>query len=380
MRNPFATIRERRRERLMKRDETRFKAEYYRTAQLSYPPRHATLTVASYCAFKCQFCAYHSPDAAGKSNVYDLRFKLSFKDFVRMVDMCYDGRVPSVHICATGEPFFHNDILRMVDYVIERYGHASVQTDLCESVFEKKGYLEALRERGRHISYITTDVLSGIHHVHNEIKKGSSFDYVMHAMAYLSQHTPICFHVHYILTKHNYEHIARLIDELSGRRINCRLDIVNLQAHDFNEFTSPKSLYLAADTDITEALRQAKEYGREKGISVTTPTPVDGGKSMCGAFWSRIQTWPVKGIDQSRYGENVIVGGCNAVVLGKLNSLGYLFDYENIMQLWNNYKYLQIRSNLLNGIYPDSECRLCQNYDWQARPACEHDSRQGCAQ
>ena len=51
-------------------------------------------------------------------------------DFRRLVDLCYRARVPKVHICATGEPFLHHDILAMIDYVAARYGRASVQTKL----------------------------------------------------------------------------------------------------------------------------------------------------------------------------------------------------------------------------------------------------------
>lgn len=54
---------------------------------------------------------------------------------------------------------------------------------------------------------------------------------------------------------------------------------------------------------------------------------------------------------------------CAAVVNGKLNSLGYLFDYDNIMDAWNSPKLVEIRKNLLNGIYPSKYCKYCYLYD-----------------
>ena len=47
---------------------------------------------------------------------------------------------------------------------------------------------------------------------------------------------------------------------------------------------------------------------------------------------------------------------------GELNSLGYLFDYDNIIDAWNNEKLVQIRKNLIRGIYPDENCKKCYLY------------------
>jgi MoaA/NifB/PqqE/SkfB family radical SAM enzyme len=277
--------------------------------------------------------------------------------------MCYRGRVPRIHICATGEPFLHPDILEIVDYAIEVYGTTSIQTDFFRPIFEKNNYLAEIIKRQDYISYITTDILSGDPKVHERLKKGSCYEDVLSSMEYINKHSDIHFEVHYIITKHNYKDIDKLIDDLSRRRINCHISIVNLHPHGFNDFTSTFSLYTSKDVHITTALEKAKMLGRKRGIPVSIPLPADAGPGICGSFWTRFQTWPVKGIDRGRYGENVIVGGCNAVVIGKLKSLGYIFDYINIMDLWNNEHFVRIRENLLRGIYPDEACQSCQNYN-----------------
>ena len=356
------------RDALMVKDRISFRREFYQRAYLSYPPRHVTIAIASACMFRCVFCAYHADDARdGASNVYGLRYSLSLEEFKRMVDMCYEGRVPNVHICATGEPFLHKDILPMIDYLIEVYGFASIQTDLFAPIFKKHNYLDAIVARGDLITKITTDILSGDPKTHEELKRGSSYEDVLSSMEYISRHSSVHFEVHYIITRLNYEHIDLLIEDLARRRINCHVAIVNLHAHGFNEFTSPYAVYTSKDIHMTKALHQAEALGRAKGIPVYLPSPADIGSGVCGSFWSRLQTWPVKGIDKDRFADNVIVGGCNAVVIGNLKSLGYFFDYKNIMELWNNEHFAQIRQNLIKGIYPDEACRFCQNYKGEVR-------------
>jgi sulfatase maturation enzyme AslB (radical SAM superfamily) len=256
----------------------------------------------------------------------------------------------------------HKDVLSMMDYTIDVYGSVSIQTDFYQILFEKYNYIDEIVNRKDYISCIITDILSGDPDTHQRIKKGSSFEYIMSSMEYISNLSKIEFEIHYIITKNNYKHLDSLINELARRRINCHIAIVNLHASGFNDFTSPRSVYKESDISITNALKQAESFGLEKGITVSLPTPVDVGNGQCGSFWTRFQTWPVKGIDKSRYAENIIVGGCNAVVRGNLNTLGYVFDYDNIMDLWNNEHFVTIRKNLLQGVYPDKACESCQNY------------------
>jgi FkbM family methyltransferase len=117
--------------------------------------------------------------------------------------------------------------------------------------------------------------------------------------------------------------------------------------------------YTSEDIEITQALEEAKSYGAQNKIKVNVPLPVDSEQNQCDVFWHKVQIWPVMGIDPMRYSENMIPHACRAVVKGHLNSLGYLFDYDNIMDFWNNEKLVTIRQNLMNGIYPDEECKYC---------------------
>ncbi len=361
--NPIKKIKTIFREHSLKKDEESFQKEYYKNSVLSYPPRSLTLGISSACNNKCVFCAYHAEDAKnGKSNVQGLNYSISMENFKKIINICYRGRVPHVHICAPGEPFLHKNILEMIDYAIKIYGITSFQTNFHRAVFEKNNYYDEIIKRGRYVKYITTDVLSGDPDEHEALKKGSTYEDVFSTMEKISKHTNILFRVHLILTTYNYKHINNLIDDLHKRKINATLEIVNLHPHNFNQYTSNEAVYTSGNTDIEKALKEASELGKKKGIPVSVPQPFDSHKNPCGSFWTRLQTWPVAGNDPERYHENVIVGGCNAVVIGDLNTLGYFFDYENIMDLWNNEILVDIRKNLLNGVYPDKACVTCQSY------------------
>lgn len=343
-------------------DARAFEAEAGRVAVVSYPPRHVTIGVTSACPNRCVFCAYHAEDARGHSRVSDLPFRLELDVFRRMVDLCHAGRVPRVHICGTGEPFTHRDILAMIDYVIDVYGEASVQTNFERRLFAARGYLAALLERAGKLSYITTDLMSGDPATHERLKLGSRYADVLDAMEQLSARAGLRFEAHLVLTKYNWQHLDELVDEIAARGISARLAIVNLHAYGFNAVTAPEARYFKADTQITAALQAARARGKQRGVEVVIPRPVDEPPFACGAFWSRFQTWPAAGNDPQRYGENVIIGGCAAVAVGGLNTLGYIFDYPDIMALWNNEHFVRIRAGLLRGEYPDAACVGCQSH------------------
>lgn len=346
---------------LLKRDNQKFDKEYLKKSYLSYPPRQVTIGITSVCNNRCVFCAYNSSDAK-EGNVYGMKYDLGLTDFQKMVDICYAGRVPKVHICSTGEPFFHRDILLMIDYVAEKYRKVSFQTNFCKSLFEKNNFLYEIVKRNEKITEVTTDILSGDPTTHNELKRGSSYYDVIDALAFLSQRTEILFNIHYIFTVFNYKYLQKLLIDLLRKKVNFALNVVNLHAYDFNKYTSTDAQYTTENKVMFNELNAVKDFALNEGVRISLPNPVDSKFNRCGSFWNRFQTWPVKGIDKSRYSENVIVGGCRAVVKGRLNTLGYFFDYSNIMELWNNEKFLLIRQGLIDNIYPDAECSKCQNY------------------
>ena len=337
------------------------KEEFKKKAVLSYPPRWITIGVTSACTNKCLFCSYHGDAAKDYSNAYGLPYMLSLSDFRRIVDMAKEGMVPEIHICGTGEPFLNQDILPMIDYVIEKYGEVSLQTDLWKTIFEKKNYIDEIIKRQKHIKYISTDILSSIPEEHERIKQGSSYKEIMDSLEYIGKNSSLLIRIVVIVTKQNYKNIKGIIDELKKRNVNFDMLLVNLLSYDYSEFTSSDNVYTSKDYEITEALDETVEYAKLNNININTLKPAEL-EDDCYVFWDEFQTWPVKGCEKNKYGENMIPHACAAVIRGELNSMGSLFDYKTIMDAWNNEKLVELRENMINGKYPSEWCKNCIFY------------------
>lgn len=252
----------------------------------------------------------------------------------------------------------------MIDYVIKVYGGVSFQTNFWKVLFDKNNYLDKIVERKEKIKYITTDILSSDPQEHEYIKNGASYNELLEQLSFLAQKADnIIINATVILTRSNYSNIPGIIPDLIRNKIhNLKLTVTNLMSYDYSDFTSSDNVYISSDYEITAMLKDLVEIGREHGIKVSVPQPADKTKHMCSMFWNKFQTWPVKGCIKERYIENMIPCACAAVVNGGLYSLGYLFDYDNVMDAWNNEKLREIRKNLILGKYPDENCKKCYLY------------------
>lgn len=346
-------------------DELMYRVTNGKIAKLPYPPRHVSIMITGACTNQCTFCCHHSIDSKNdpvSKHLYKLKFSMSYGDFCRIVDMAYAARVPHVHVVATGEPFLHKDIMKMIDYVIEKYGEVSFQSNFNKMIFEKNDYVDAIVERANYITGITTDILSSDPKKHEEIKKGSKYEDLLEIMQKINEKTDILFDVHLVLTKYNYKNMDKLVEDLHSRGINFRFSIVNLYPYNFNKFTSIDIVYRSNDVEMKKELDKVKNICKKLGVRVSIPEPFDTSRSKCTVFWSRLQTIPSWDIPKEKWIGNVIQGDCNAVVNGKMRSFGNLFDYDNLFDLWNGETLVKIRKDLIHNKYPDEECKNCQNY------------------
>lgn len=278
--------------------------------------------------------------------------------------MAWRARVPRVHICGTGEPFMNRHILNMIDSSAAIYEKVSLQTNFNRLLFKKYNYLDAIVRRADSISSITTDFLSGDSKQHDQLKKGSSYLDVIESLRFISKNSNIFLNIQYLLTRLNYKTLPDLITALIGHGIReFSLNVVNLFSYGFNSFTADSSVYLSHDSDVKKILEEAKRIADGEGIPLYLPLPADQWESGCDVFWQKIQIWPVKGNNPDRFAENLIPHACRAVVLGELSSLGYIFDYTDVMDFWNNPVLVDIRRNLIDGVYPDEQCLHCYCYD-----------------
>lgn len=349
------------RQELLTRDAECYAVERLRVAHLNYPPRWVTIGISSMCTNHCTFCSYHSLDARdGGSNVYGLKYVMPLVRFKSQVDFFHAGRVPHVHICAPGEPFLHPDIMAMIDHVIARYGKASFQSTFNRVVMARGDYLSKILDRRVQISYIVTDIQAGEATGHEAIKRGSSFADLLTTLQILSD-AGIRIIGNFIITRENHTNLPGLINTLYKHGIRLRLNVENLFPHMFNEFTAMENVYHLGDWDIAASLQEARELAKatRESIELTLPTPFGDPVARCSVFWDKIQIWPVKGVDAARYDENLVPHACNAVVLGDMNSLGYVSDYPDVMALWNNPTLVALRIKILAGEAPDKFCWSC---------------------
>ena len=335
---------------------------------LRYPPRHITPSIGGYCTNRCRFCAYHSPDSKKlprTSHLTGLNYWISYDDFCRIINMARQARVPFVHICAAGEPFLHEDIFRMMDYVIERFGDVSTQSNFHKSLYEKRNILSGILERGKRISHITTDICGPTAKRHNAIKVGSDFDFLLHCMSEISRRTHIELRVTYILTKDTYEGIPSLLELLHKRRIKCSIGLLNLDPYGFNDFTDASKVYTSADAEIGKALEETAVTAKRLGYNIQVPRPSDQEKQDggCSVFWQQLQFAPSHKSPEADHPANAFPRACVTNASGDLVTFGNLFDYPSLMDLWNNDTLRAIRRNLIDGIYPSAMCAQCASYD-----------------
>jgi MoaA/NifB/PqqE/SkfB family radical SAM enzyme len=343
--------------------------EYYhqhfdgRKAYVPYPPLWVTVGITGNCAFKCQFCCSHCPDA-GKdekaSHQYKIPFNITLDDFKKIVDLCHEAGVPRIHVCGTGEPFLHPRILEILDYVISVYSHVSLQTDFIKVIFDKKQYIDEIIKREKHITYITTDIFP--QRVHEAVKMGSDFEYLLHCMERISHETDIPFGAHVLLTKQTYQGLTELLLTLHNRKIHFYLELVHLLPFGFNAFTSLDNVYMSSDIEIKVELDRLREAASSHHLWTIIPQPwdvINKNGMRCTMFWRKVQLMPSKKLAKERWCGNAIPQQCNAVVTGDIFSIGNVFDYENFMDFWNNNKLIGIRKKIMSGELPDEACRSC---------------------
>lgn len=294
------------------------------------------------------------------SNVYNLKYVMPLERFKAQVDFFYAGRVPHIHICATGEPFLHPNILEMIDYVITRYGSVSFQSNFNRSVLDRGNYLEKILERKEQIDYVVTDIHAGAATDHDAIKRGSSFDELIPVLRTLSRHgipvTASC-----IVSRTSHATLPQLIAVLEKNGIRLRLILTNIFPHMFNAFTSMDNVYRQKDQEVAASLEKTAELAARAGIEVVMPVAFGDPTARCSVFWEKVQIWPVVGVDPDRYDENLVPHACNAVVRGKIRSLGYVSDYATVMDFWNNETLVSLRRKILAGTYPDAFCWSCSH-------------------
>lgn len=318
---------------------------------LHYPPLWVTLGIIGACPYRCLFCAYHSLDARfGNSNVYNIKYIMPYTIFTRLVDFFHAGGVPRIHVCASGEPLLHPDFLKMLDYIILKYGSVSFQSNFDKNIIEKKRIIHEIIVRQKNISMITTDIIGN-----DDIKKGGNERNLYNVLKILSETSIPVIRGQFLITKSNYQDLESIIYALYQHNIRLNLIASVVFPHAFNAFTSIENKFKLDDMGMADFLGKMQMLAQRLRIRLF----IQNSLPSCPAFWQKFQIWPTSASDPTRLYENIIPHACNAVVKGNMYSLGYVFDYNNIFELWNNDAFIHIRKSIIEGIYPDTKCRAC---------------------
>jgi MoaA/NifB/PqqE/SkfB family radical SAM enzyme len=277
--------------------------------------------------------------------------------FKQQVDFFYEGHCPHIHICAPGEPFLHDNILEMIDYVIDVYGEVSLQSNMNKVLYDKNNYLDEIIIRKKYISYLNLDVFSDEEGNFNNIKTGSSYNEYMNSIKLLSD-SGIQLNGCYILSKSNIKYFPSMIETMIEHKIKMTINVASIIAHGFNDFTSKDNVVDTSDVYVKRLFHTLSIMAAKNGINIISSFPKPGGRN-CNVLWDKIQIWPTKFSDPHRIYENLIPHACNAVVLGDISSLGYVSDYSSLYELWNNEIIVAMRSKLLNDMAIDKCCLDC---------------------
>ncbi|HIX40115.1 MAG TPA: radical SAM protein [Candidatus Desulfovibrio intestinigallinarum] len=327
-----------------------FSKEYLREEYLNYPPLWVTLGIISACNYCCEFCSYHSPDARHISKVFNVRYTMPKEEAFKIIDFLHQGGVPRIHICATGEPLLHPDFFSILDYTIERYGSVSFQSNFSSRLLEKTDALQKIRSRQHQISFITTDVMGN-----SSIKTNSSTDDLYKTLAILSDMDIPKLSGNFLLTKSNLPDLEKVIRKIHAYNLRLNLHVTPIFPHNMNAFTSLGNSWPHGDLQLNSRLQAMAELARELNVRIAIPSAT---RHRCDVFWKKFQIWPTRNSLPGR-NDNIVPHACNAVVLGDMASLGYVFDAPNLMELWNNTHFRNVRRKILAGSAPDAHCAEC---------------------
>ena len=327
------------------------KNEYLKSTSLHYPPSWVTLGINSACTSHCSFCSYHSVDARHISKVFNVRYTMEVAFAKKIIDFLKAGYLKKIHVCATGDPLLHPDFFTIIDYVIEIFGTVSFQTNFPIHETINKNAINNIIKRSKYIDHINIDILDN-----NDYKNGD-IDFIFHCLQELCINTSIHINANFLMTKLNLNDIYSVINKIAQKKLNILL-LANALVfpHGFNAFTDPQNNVL--DLDI-KYFNDIKNYADSMGVKIT----ILNKRVPCSVFWNKFQIWPTKGSRKTNEDtprlDNMIPHGCNAVVLGEMSSVGYLFDYPNLAAAWNNPTLISIRNSILKGIAPDLACKNC---------------------
>lgn len=349
---------------------------HFDKAEVKLPPVYATILITNRCTNHCTFCIWHSEDAKNYArDIYNLPLHISFTEFKREVSILREVGIKHIHICSTGDPMLHKDVVRMVDFVRSSGAGVSLMTNFDRHI---KRYLPELAKR--RFAYIGANIHSGDPVQLEEIQKGLRWEVLFENLRKFGRlckenNNKVPVYIASIVTKLNYMHTRSLID--ACQELDCIdwISLIGLQPMNFNAFTSFNNQIKDDDVEAINFLKGCVSYGKTKGVKVVMPKIFHNvlNRINCRNPWSKIMVnLPNRQIPREKWVGNVTFGGCLAVTQGQYYSLGNLLNtpWEEI---WNGAKIQRVRKRILENEFPDERCKECATHFWtekELRDAC----------
>lgn len=178
-------------------------------------PQNIFLDITNICNFSCVSCWIHSPVIKNQPTPKYLNFKILKK----VLKEAKNWGVQSINISGDGEPFFHPDIKKIIDYTIENNLYLNITTNLS---FNKElvPYACKVNNLFVHIDATTNSLYKKIHCSRTK----SYYNRVFENLRYISEVSikigkpEICF-IH-IIHRLNYKYIRKTLNLLKKFKIS----------------------------------------------------------------------------------------------------------------------------------------------------------------
>lgn len=337
-------------------------------------PDYATILVDTRCKNSCVYCVNHCQDAhdcAATRGIYIKKHLiLSLESLKRQVDILVKNDLKKIHLCGAGEPFHNVHMMDFIDYVIEKTGSVSFQTNFGEQ------FVKFIPEIvNKPVEFIGTDMVGGTRESFEKIKKGSCWDEVWKNIGIFEEEcskngTEIPLHLYCVVNKQrlSYEHLDELVENIQAHRSIRQFVFHNIHAFGFNEFVDSKNIIRNTDEEVIRELDKVTTDLGRIGVEVIGPCYfTEDDRYNCRNFWSRIMlNFPNDKITPEKWEGNVMPGGCLIATMGHLHSIGNIYK-EDFWDIWNSEMMTKARKKALLGQFPDRMCRLCPAHYIQRR-------------
>ncbi len=344
-------------------DEKIYEKYGARFVRLPYPPQSVTYHITSFCKNSCLFCAHHSLEAR-ENYMYKLKHIVNYNEFLKYAQLLYNGYIDELKLCGTGEPLLNGQYFDMIDWIIEKFGSVSVQTDLPDAIMKKNGF-KKIKEREKYIKGVNTDLNTFIDRTGEPVLRGANLDEKVKWIYSILSETDIPVSLNIILNSSNHlSAMTVLLKIIQSSPVNIRkrlyINLFPVVPYSINKFTSFESEASYFSHNVQSSLKDIISLCKKNDLPYITYSN-NTKDAVCEYLWKRFQfPWPLKHLTKKEAKGNVLPVACLAAITGELTTIGNLSNITNLYQFWNSNLLVSMRRNMIHNIMPANSCIKCK--------------------